>query len=138
MQNSNVIQKTDFSFLDQENFRQKYGRGAKHNQIRFYVSGIRCGKCIRKLEDLPLSLPGLKQLRVEMGKNLVYAEVDPYRLSFAELAEKIVSLGFKPIPLSEKLTADEMKKREDRAELIRLGFAAACAGNICFHRQTNL
>lgn len=130
MQNTNAANRVDFSFLDKDEFRQKYSHGPEGSSIRFYVSGIRCGKCVRKLEDLPLSLAGLKELRVEMGKNLAHADTDPSILSFSGLAEKISELGFEPIPLSGELSEEDAQKIEDRNELIRLGVAGACAGNI--------
>ncbi len=130
MQNSNALEKIDFSFLDQPEFRKSFTSGPESNCIRFYVSGIRCSKCVRKLENLSTTVPGLKQLRVELGKNLAYAEVNPEILNFSDLAKKIVELGFNPIPLSEPSQEIAAQKLEDRNELIRLGVAAACAGNI--------
>lgn len=130
MQGSKVLQQTDFSFLDQAEFQLKYKSSLEKSDIRFYIGGIRCGKCVRKLESLPISLPGLKQLRVDISKNLAYAEVDLGVLSFASLAEKIADLGFKPIPLFFATDEEAYQKREDRRDLIRLGVAGACAGNI--------
>lgn len=130
MQNSTVLSKTDFSFLDQLDFRRKYSLGTTGNSIRFYIAGIRCGKCVRKLEDLTYNLPGLVELRVEMGKNLALAEVDPKVLSFSQLAEKISELGFTPIPISSSENEEEIQRREDRSDVIRLAVAGACAGNI--------
>lgn len=130
MQSSLERAPTDFSFLDQKEFKKKYIFGLGQNSIRFYISGIRCSKCVRKLENLSNSVPGLLRLRVEMGKNLAHADFDPKILSCADLAEKIVSLGFQPIPLSPTTDVDHIQDREDRSEIIRLGIAAACAGNI--------
>src|SRR4051794_8150564 len=90
---------TDFSFLDLIEFKVKYASGPEHNQMRFYISGIHCGKCVRKLEDLPLRLKGLRRLEVEMGTNLAHIDLDPRVLSFANVAQSITELGFEPIPL---------------------------------------
>lgn len=130
MKNANILAQLDFSFLDQPEVKKNYASGPESNAICFYVEGIRCGKCVRKLEDLSLSVPGLKQLRVELGKNLAYAEINPELLSFSDLAKKIANLGFNPIPLSDPTQEIEAQKSEERSELIRLGVAAACAGNI--------
>lgn len=120
----------DFSFLDQSEFRAKYASGPRQNHIRFYIEGIKCGKCVRRLENLSLLIPGLQGLRIEMGKSLAYAEIDPQVLTFSKLAEEIAKLGYKPIPLSLEMNDDKVQSQEDRSELIRLGIAAACAGNI--------
>lgn len=130
MKSFNNLDTFDFSFLDLPEFKKNYTFGPNGTAIRFYVEGIRCGKCVRKLEDLSLSVPGLKQMRVELGKNLAYAEVNSEILSFSHLAQKIADLGFNPIPLSDPTQEHLAQKKEERDELIRLAVAATCAGNI--------
>lgn len=130
MQNPARKETVDFSSLDQFDFRERYLSGPEANKARFYVEGIRCGKCIRKLESLPISVPGLTSLRIEMGKNLAHAELDTGILKLSELAQKISDLGFTPIPVPQQQNEEVIRDREDRRELIRLGVAGACAGNI--------
>ncbi|MEK6554272.1 MAG: HAD-IC family P-type ATPase, partial [Bdellovibrionota bacterium] len=105
--------------------------------MRFHIDGIQCAKCIRKLETLPETLPGLTHLRIDSGANLAYAEIDQQLLSFSQLAMKLNSMGFRPTPIlsdSEKITAGH---RANRTELIRLAIAAACAGNIMMFSFAN-
>lgn len=127
----------DFSYLDQSDFRSKYALGPDKNQMRFYVGGISCGKCVRKLEDLTQSVSGLRSLRVEMGKNLAHVEVDTKLLNFGDLAQHIAELGFEPIPLTEEMDFEAADRKQDRRELIRLAVAAACAGNIMMFSFAN-
>jgi P-type Cu+ transporter len=120
----------DFSFLDKPEFRERYASGPARDRMCFYIEGINCGKCVRKLEDLALDTPGLRSLRVEMGKNLAHAQVDTGSLAFSALAQKIESLGFRAIPLEREEEAVSAERAEDKKQLIRLGVGAACAGNI--------
>lgn len=120
----------DFSFLDLKEFQNEYAQGPAQNQIRFYIGGIRCAKCVRKLESLPLTLPGLLRLEVEMGSSTARAEIDTQKLSFKSLADTITSMGFEPVPIRPDEDPAALEKRESRRELTRLGVAAACAGNI--------
>src|SRR5689334_14517166 len=120
MQNATAVSKSDFSFLNQSDFRTKYGSGPTFDQIRFYVRGINCAKCVRKLENLATSHPGFKQVRVEFGKSLVNVEIDPKQISFTKVAEAISALGFDLVPLTPELAAEELQRHEDRRELIRL------------------
>lgn len=120
----------DFSYLDSEDFQSIYFVPEKPDELRFYISGIRCGKCVRKLEDLPQTLSGLKQLRVEMGNNIAYAQIDKTQTKFSEVADKICELGFSPMALPTAQDEEKIVRLEDRAEMVRLGIAAACAGNI--------
>lgn len=130
MINESAAKQTDFSFLDQEEFLAKYTSQGREDEMRFYIEGLSCGKCVRRLEDLSLTTPGLKKLRVELGSHLAHAEVDRGKLTFGQLAEKIHDLGYNPIPLAPETNSEVLQKTEDRRELIRLGVAAVCAGNI--------
>jgi Cu+-exporting ATPase len=120
----------DFSFLDQSEFKSKYASGPRQSEMKFYVGGIRCAKCVRKLEDLPLKVGGLRRFQVEMGKNLAHIEIDPTRLCFSRVADEIRKAGFHPIPLTLEVSFEVARKSEDRLELIRLGVAGMAAGNI--------
>lgn len=130
--NSNfaVQQTEDFSFLDQTEFKRKYATGPSLNGMRFYIGGVKCAKCVHRLEDLATTLPGLRRIRVEMGKNLAHIEVDPSVLPFSHVADQIRKMGYQPIPLVHDSAHDQVQKAEDRRELIRLAVAGACAGNI--------
>ncbi len=105
----------DFSFLDQTDFKKKYATGPLENTIRFYIGGIRCGKCVRKLEDLALTSVGIMNVRVELGNKIASVEIDPATLSFSELAESIKKLGFVPTPLMTQNDEAELQKNEDRS-----------------------
>lgn len=121
---------SDFSFLNEPEFLERYAVGPAKNQIRFYIGGISCGKCVRRLEDLALSLPGLRQFRVQLSSQVAFAEVDPEILTFEKLAEAIGEMGYQPIPLGPEREAEKLSQAEDRRDLIRLAVGAACAGNI--------
>lgn len=118
----------DFSFLDQESFRTKYAEG--DNGMRFFVGGMSCSKCVRRLEGLSERIAGIRSVRVDLGRSLLEAKIDPQQTSFSRLAQEIAGLGFDPIPLEREASADREKRSEERSELIRLGVAGACAGNI--------
>lgn len=118
----------DFSFLDQESFRTKYVQ--RNSVIRFFIGGMKCSRCVRKLEGLSGQLDGVRSVRVDMGRAQLEAEIDPTHISFSRFAAEIARLGFDPIPLAQESLGEDLRRREDRQELIRLGVAAACAGNI--------
>ncbi len=127
----------DFSFLDQDSFRDLYHLENQTPKMRFYLEGIRCAKCVRKLEDLPLSLEGLKSLRVEMGSSTLEAEVDLAKLTFHQLAKVFVKMGFKPQPLNGRDREEQIRRNEDKTALIRLAVAGFCAGNIMMFSFAN-
>lgn len=120
----------DFSFLDAGEFKEKYASDFAQTKVCFFVGGIRCEKCIRKLEGLVESTPGLRRLRVEFGKKLVHVELEPDTLSFSRIAEIIEAQGFEPIPIGREEEFVKAENAENRRNLIRLAVAGACAGNI--------
>lgn len=122
--------KTDFSFLDDGPFRKAYSEGGNGGKMRFFVEGIRCAKCLRKIESLSETTPGLKDIRVEMGKNIVHVEFEPNVINPSQIATKIAGFGFQVRPLAPGSNAETQLKLEDRRSLIRLAVAGACAGNI--------
>lgn len=130
MQNLTVTSKQDFSFLDTPQIHKIYASNAAENAIRFFIGGISCAKCVRKLEDLPMTLPGLEELRVDMSTRVAYAKMDIGRLAFSRLAEAIVALGFVPYPIPGHENELEFKVASDRRELKRIAVAGAIAGNI--------
>ncbi len=141
MQNLNSAFKVrhidDFSYLDQSMFENKFAFGPEKNSIRFYVAGIRCGKCIRKLENLSTTVPGLKRLRVDFGKNLAEIQIDRSQQKFSTIAEIISSLGFTPTAVSGKQEEIDFQRNEDQDELIRLAVAGFCAANIMVYSFSN-
>lgn len=124
------VPQTEYSYLDETPFREAYGSGALHNNMRFYVEGIRCAKCLRKIEALSETIPGLQSIRVEMDTNVVHVAFDPELSPPSYIAEKITALGFKVKPLIPGTDSEANRKIEDRKALIRLAVAGACAGNI--------
>ncbi len=128
--NSQSLAKLDFSFLDESAFRGLYLEGTRHQKMRFYVEGIRCAKCLRKIEGLVIHLPGLIEARAEMGKNLVHVEFDPDLLNPSQIATRLSGLGFKIKPLLAGTNAENEHNKETRKNLVRLAVAGTCAGNI--------
>lgn len=120
----------DFSYLDSPDLREKYATGADHNSLSLYVEGMSCTNCVRKIESLPLKVPGLLSMRVELNKKIAHAEIDPSQTSFSEVTRAIQTLGYDPIPLTAESKSDELERKSDRRELIRLAVGGACAGNI--------
>lgn len=128
--NTLKVANSDFSFLDQASFRELYSVGDINRKIRFYVEGIRCAKCLRKIEGLAGKIRGLSEVRVELGKNLVHVNFDSSCVSPSVIASELSGLGFKVKALPPQAKADVQIKDEDRKALIRVAVAGACAGNI--------
>lgn len=130
MHSTLIDSKLDFSFLDKQAFQARYAYGGQKASMRFHVSGMSCSKCIRKLESLPETVPGLLSLRIVMGPDTAYVDIDPSKTTFSKVAVAITALGFTATPLLPEGSAEELEKKAKRQELIRIAIAGACAGNI--------
>lgn len=98
--------------------------------MKFYVEGIRCSKCVAKIENLTIQNSRLSSLEVDLAHQTAVVELKTEKDSFAEVAEAIQALGFKAVPLQFQDDSSEEWKKESRKDLIRIAIAGFCAGNI--------
>lgn len=119
-----------FEYLDLAPFRALYCDAQSPLTMKFYVEGIKCSKCISKIENLKIQNQDLQNLEVDLAHQTALVELKALDKSFARVASDIADLGFRPVPLKSSEDATENWKQESRADLIRLGVAGFCAGNI--------
>lgn len=122
--------KSDFSYLDSADLRPVYVQGTEDAVMDFYVKGIRCGRCVQKLEQLPIYHAGVLNVRVQLAQKSARVSFQPKIIQPSEIARLIVDLGYQPVPLSHQTSLQTMSLLERRQIWLRLGVAAACAGNI--------
>ncbi len=119
-----------FDYLDLGQFRSLYCERENPRAMKFFVEGVRCSKCIAKIENLSLRNPDLNRLEVDLANQMAFVELKSPDLSFGRVAEEISGLGFRVVPLQPEEDAVSKWKQESRRDLVRLGVAAFCAGNI--------
>ncbi len=119
-----------FDYLDLGPFRELYCSAEKPAFMRFYIEGVKCSKCVEKIERLKTPQSDIKGLSVNLATHIAEIELGSSSQSFESIASKISELGFKPIPLQVNQDPELFWKKESRADLIRLAVAAFCAGNI--------
>jgi Cu2+-exporting ATPase/Cu+-exporting ATPase len=125
------MQASDYSYLDQPQFRELYCFGKDSSpRLKFYVEGIKCSKCIAKLETLLTTVPDLKFLEIDLADQTATTGLRNSDSSFQEVAQQIESLGFRPSPVLSKAEATQKFKIESRADLVRVAVAGFCASNI--------
>lgn len=121
---------TSHSYLDQISFRKLYCKALEKPQMKFYIDGIKCSKCVSKIENLATQVQGLREIEVDLAHQTATVNLLSPRESFGTVAEAIDALGFKAIPLRADEDSSEIWKRESRVDLIRIAVAAFCAGNM--------
>lgn len=99
------------------------------NKVTLYVPAMHCSACLYLLENLARLHPGVRASRVDFLKKQVSVDYHPGTLSLRQLAELLAQIGYEPLI---RLNDAEEQKRPagERQQLLRLGVAGFCAGNI--------
>ena len=102
--------------------------GENQQEIVFQIDGIHCAACIWLIEKLPQILPGVEDVKLNWARHTAQVRWQTDQVQLSRIAETLNQLGYQPHPFHES----EMEARrnlENRRHLIRIGIAAAAAGN---------
>ncbi|MCC6157511.1 MAG: heavy metal translocating P-type ATPase [Deltaproteobacteria bacterium] len=122
-----------FEEFDDPAFQNLYARDldAGLRIIELYLEGVHCAACVWLVEKVPVAIPGVVEARLDFGKSLARVVWDPAKQKLSEIARFLDSLGYPAHPF-RGVKVREIRRREDRAMLVRIGVAAAAAGNVMF------
>src|SRR5690606_28374829 len=89
-----------------------------------YLEDLRCTACVWLVEATPRCVPGVSEVRVDIGRSRADITWDPATTSLARVAHHLDRIGHASHPY-RGLDRDQQRRREDRALLIKLGVAGA-------------
>ncbi len=118
-----------YTYLEDPAILKLYLSAEKNPSIEFYLEGIHCIACLWLIEKLPEFAKGVQSAKLHLGNSIVKITLNEDG-SFAEVARLLGELGYKPHPLQKNTEAYALQKKENQRELIRMGIAGACTGNI--------
>ncbi len=119
-----------YAYLDQNEFQILY-RGSKiSKRMKFFVEGVRCARCVGKIESLKSRFQSVQSLEVDLSKQTVELEMKSSNDSVSEVAQAISDLGYKAVPVRFDEDESNQWKQESRRDLRRLAVAGFCAGQI--------
>ncbi|MEQ9097200.1 MAG: heavy metal translocating P-type ATPase [Phycisphaerales bacterium] len=98
-------------------------------RIEMYVQGVHCAACLWLLERLPTVVHGLQSVELDLARRTASLVWNPAEVTLSTIAREFARFGYPPHPV-EPSAARDARRLEDRAYLIRIGVAAACAGNV--------
>lgn len=101
----------------------------ERSRIELYLEGVHCASCVWLVERVPLVVPGVVRAELNVRRALAVVEWDPATVTLSAIARSLDALGYPPHPF-RGVAQDTMRKREDRAMLVRIGVAGAIAINI--------
>ncbi len=102
-------------------------RGAATSAL--YLEDLRCTACIWLVERAVACVPGVASVRVDLGRSRVDVRWDPVVARLSSIARYFDRIGH-PVHPFRGLDRDLMRRREDRALLVRIGVAGAAWGNL--------
>ncbi len=101
--------------------------GNRHSAL--YLEDLRCTACVWLVEATPRCIPGVVDVRVDLGRARADVWWDPQATSLAAIAHHLDRVGHVVHPY-RGADRDLHRRREDRALLIKLGVAGAAMGNL--------
>jgi Cu2+-exporting ATPase len=121
----------DYAELDDPAFDRVHVRSdsAGHGTVALYLEDLRCTACVWLIESAVRCVPGITDLRVDLGRSRADVSWDPARCSLSQIARHLDRIGH-PVHPYRGLDRDDQRRREDRALLAKLGVAGAAVGNL--------
>lgn len=98
-------------------------------RTELYLEGVHCASCVWLVERIPLLQSGVLRAELDVRRSLAVVEWDLDVTPLSAIARALDVLGYPPHPFRGVARAD-MRKREDRAMLVRIGIAGAIAINV--------
>jgi len=117
--------------FDHEAFRALYVKPMRGGlcAVELYLEGVHCSSCVWLVERVPLLLGGVVRADLDIRRARAHVEWDPAAVTLSAIAQQLDVLGYPPHPF-RGVAAETMRRKEDRAMLMRIGIAGALAGNI--------
>jgi Cu2+-exporting ATPase len=120
-----------FEEFDHDAFRQLWVRTRADglSETDLYLEGVHCASCVWLVERTPLAVPGVASAELNLARGIVHLAWDPTRTTLSCAARFLDTLGYRPHPF-RGVRADELRRKEDRAALVRIGVAGAISMNV--------
>ena len=117
--------------FDHPSFHELYVRDAGNglSEVELYIEGVHCASCVWLVERVPMLLEGVARAELEVRRSLARITWDASAVKLSRVAQMLDTLGYAPHPY-RGVRRDAMRRKEDRAMLVRIGVAGAIAGNL--------
>lgn len=123
-----------FTYLDDQDFLREYSYSneCQEKTLDFYLEGIHCLACLWLIEKLPDFVPNVSTARLNIANSTATISLKNDGL-FSKVANELNLLGYRPHALKKNQNTKEMKLKEERSMLLRIGIAGAASGNIMLY-----
>ncbi len=93
-----------------------------------YLEGVHCAACVWLIEKSMAHEDGVAEAKLNFVRARLSLRWRPEERSLSSIAQRLAALGYVPHPV--RGGAEDAKRKEERQLLIRIGVAAAVAGNV--------
>jgi Cu2+-exporting ATPase len=94
-----------------------------------YLEGVHCAACVWLVEKVPSLVPGAIEVRLDLPRSRAHVVWDPMQAKLSDVAVALDRIGY-PVHPYRGARAAEVRKRENRELLLKIGVAGAVAGNV--------
>jgi heavy metal translocating P-type ATPase len=98
-------------------------------EIGLFLDGLRCGGCVRRVEQALAALPGVDSASVQLTTQRALVRFDPLRVDAQRLAAEVAELGYEAVPY-DPAALERPAERSARDALVRVLVAAFLAANV--------
>lgn len=125
-----ISDSASFDFLNDERLQKIYRDPSNPLRMKFYIEGMKCSKCVAKVEGVARKFREIDSVSVDLGQHLATVEVCDARSGFSKMARSVQELGFKVTAIPWNEIGSEEWKKESRDQLLRIGISGFLAANI--------
>ena len=120
-----------YTEFDHEAFRAAHVRTLRGGlrQVTLYLEGVHCASCVWLVERVPLAVPGAVHAELDVTRGLARLTWDDAATTLSAIARFLDRIGYRPHPFRGR-GADDARRAEERAMLVRIGVAGAIAANV--------
>lgn len=123
----------NYSYLDDKDYIEENSYEEDGSRfIRFYIEGIHCLACLWLLEKIPEFVEGVTSARLDIGKSILRLKL-PLDSKLSPIAETIHRLGYTPHLIKNETEQEQLLRKEERKDLLRIGVAAFASMNIMLY-----
>ncbi|MEZ0313593.1 MAG: heavy metal translocating P-type ATPase [Myxococcota bacterium] len=120
-----------FQAFDDPGYLAEHGRehSAGVYAVDLVLEGVHCAGCLWLLEKLPRLCHGVSSARLNLAQARLTVVFEPARAPLSKVTETLSRLGYAAHPARDASRLD-MRRRQDRVMLMRMGVAFAVAANV--------
>ncbi|MBK9030693.1 MAG: heavy metal translocating P-type ATPase metal-binding domain-containing protein [Myxococcales bacterium] len=117
--------------LDDDAFRHLHARERADGSraVTLFLEDLRCAGCVWLVEATPSCVPGVVDVRVDVGRGRCDVVYRPDDVPLSKIARHLDRLGH-PVHPFRGAERDLARRRDDRATMLRIGVAGAGFGNL--------